>query len=378
MRTRAITCLYFVALSCSVTAAPPVAESFGRTGSGEEARIYTLTSHAGLVVRLTDFGATLVELYAPDVSGTIDDVVLGFDDVSGYESADNQYFGCTTGRVCNRIANARFRLNGKDYELAANDGVNHLHGGATRSLDKVLWKAEPFETATQQGVVFSYTSPDGEEGYPGNLTIRTTYSLMRQTNELQIDYFATTDVATPVNLTNHAYFNLSGAGSETVLDHVLQLNSDRYTPTDDTLIPTGEILPVADTPLDFREPHVVGDRIQELVDTSALGYDHNFVLSEPAGDSPTRLAAVLSDPQSGRRLTIRTTQPAVQFYSGNFLKGQKGKGERVYPLRSALCLETQFSPDSVNQPKFPSVILLPGQEWRARTILEFDASRQEL
>jgi len=370
---RVYTCLFFVTFSCAVVASPPVGETFGHLKSGEEASIYTLTSEAGLMVRVTDFGATLVELYAPDASGTIDDVVLGFDDVSGYESEDNQYFGCTTGRVCNRIANARFTLNGKEYKLAANDGVNHLHGGATRSLDKVLWKAEPFETDTQQGVAFSYSSPDGEEGYPGNLIIRTTYSLMRQTNELQIDYLATTDVPTPVNLTNHAYFNLSGAGSETVLEHVLQLNADRYTPSDDTLIPTGEIAPVADTPLDFREPHVIGDRIQELVDTAALGYDHNFVLNEPAGDSSIRLAAVLTDPRSGRRLTIRTSQPAIQLYSGNFLKGQKGKGERSYPLRSALCLETQFSPDSVNQPKFPSIVLKPDQEWRAHTMLTFSA-----
>jgi len=362
-------------MSCAATGALPVAEPFGRIRSGEEASIFTLTSEAGLVVRVSDFGATLVELHAPDASGKTDDVVLGFDDVAGYESSDNQYFGCTAGRVCNRIANARFTLNGKEYNLAANDGVNHLHGGETRSLDKVIWAAEPFETENQRGVVFSYTSPDGEEGYPGNLTIRTTYSLMSQSNQLRIDFLATTDMATPVNITNHAYFNLAGAGSATVLDHLLQLNADHYTPVDDTLIPTGEVLSVQNTPLDFRTSHVIGDRIEQLIGTAALGYDHNFVLNEPVGGSATRLAAILADPESGRRLTIHTSQPAVQFYSGNFLKGQKGKGERVYPLRSAMCLETQFNPDSVNQPAFPSIILQPNQEWRAQTTLEFSATR---
>ncbi len=372
---RTITCLCLAVVSCSATGAPPVAESFGHVKSGEEARIYTLTSDAGLVVRVSDYGATLVELHAPDASGTTVDVVLGFDDVSGYESPDNQYFGCTAGRVCNRIASARFVLDGEEYHLAANDGANHLHGGLKRSLDKVIWKAEPFETETQQGVVFSYSSPDGEEGYPGNLAIRTIYSLMRHANELQIEFLATTDMATPVNLTNHAYFNLSGAGSTTVLNHVLQLNADHYTPVDDTLIPTGEIASVQGTPLDFREPHVVGGRIGALTETAALGYDHNFVLNKTPTDSLTQHAATLTDPESGRRLTIHTSQPAVQFYSGNFLKGQKGKGERIYPLRSALCLETQFNPDSVNQPNFPSIILQPGQEWRALTILKFTASR---
>jgi len=365
-------CVSVLSFFCVTTnAETPVGEPFGRTKSGDEAELYTLRSNSGVVARVTTFGATLVELHVPDASGTTDDIVLGFDDVEDYESDSNQYFGCTAGRVCNRIANAKFTLNGKEHTLAANDGVNHLHGGASRSLDKVLWEAESFANKQGQGVTFRYTSPDGEEGYPGNLAVTATYLLHSDSHQLDVSFQATTDKATPVNLTNHAYFNLSGAGSDSVLNHTLQLNADQFTPVDDTLIPTGEIRSVADSPLDFREPHIVGARIEELIPTATLGYDHNFVLNAPTGAAELNLAAVLSDPESGRRLTIRTTQPSVQFYSGNFLKSQHGKGDRAYPLRSALCLETQFNPDSVNQPKFESIILNPGNEWRATTEFEF-------
>ena len=352
----------------------PASATFGTARSGDKVEIYSLSSSSGLAARVMTFGATLVELHVPDAGGNTDDVILGFDDVAGYESKANGYFGCTTGRVCNRIAGGSFSLNGKTYQLAVNNGPNHLHGGVERSLDKVIWNAEPFASDTSSGVVFRYNSPDGEEGYPGNLKVAVTYSVASDANTLRIDYMATTDRATPVNLTNHAYFNLSGAGNSTVLNHALQLNADRYTPVDDTLIPTGAVVPVAGTSLDFRSAHVIGDRIATLIDTPALGYDHNFVLNAgPAGQ--LRTAAILTDPDSGRRLNIRTTEPAVQFYSGNFLSGQKGKGGRTYGLRSALCLETQHYPDSVNRPEFPTTILEPGQEFRSSTVLEFSTTR---
>lgn len=373
---RIFVCLIIVSfVSRSDAADSPVPENFGTTKTGEKVELYTLRNDTGLMARVMTYGATLVELHVPDASGTTDDVILGFDDVAGYESSDNQYFGCSTGRVCNRIANAKFTLNGKEYQLAANDGPNHLHGGLSRSLDKVVWNAEPFETTDSHGVAFTYTSPDGEEGYPGNLNVTATYSVLRDCNELRVEYRCTTDQATPVNLTNHAYFNLAGAGSNTVLDHLLQLNADQYTPTDDTLIPTGQIAPVAGTPLDFRDPEALGSRIEQLVDTAAVGYDHNFVLNEPKQDGVLNPAAVLTDPVSGRRLRIRTNQPAIQVYSGNFLKGQRGKGGRTYLQRSAVCLETQHSPDSVNQPDFPSIILKPDEERTFVTAYTFDTTR---
>jgi aldose 1-epimerase len=369
-------CLLLVSSTCRLHAGEvPVAENFGTTTAGDDVELYTLRNETGLMARVMTYGATLVELHVPDAGGTSDDVILGFDDVAGYESSDNQYFGCSTGRVCNRIANATFTLDGKEYRLAANDGPNHLHGGSSRSLDKVVWEARPFDSSDRLGVEFTYLSPDGEEGYPGNLRISATYTIMRYSNDLRIVFRCTTDQATPVNLTNHAYFNLAGAGSETVLNHLLQLNADQYTPTDHTLIPTGQIEPVAGTALDFRESHTVGERIQELVETPTLGYDHNFVLN-PGGNNPIpNLAATLIDPESGRRLRIRTNQPAIQFYSGNFLKGQEGKGQRRYLQRSALCLETQHSPDSVNQPDFPSIILKPEVERKFVTTYTFDTTR---
>lgn len=359
-----------------VFAEKPSAESFGKTSSGEAVEIYTLKSGNGLVAKVMTRGATLVQLHVPDKNGDMDDVVFGFDDVSGYESEANQYFGCTTGRVCNRIAEGKFSLDGKDYTLAINNEPNHLHGGEKRSLDKVVWKARPFVNERGEGVTFSYTSPDGEEGYPGELSVKVTYFVPANKNNLSIRYVATTDKATPVNLTNHAYFNLGGHGSATILGHTLKLNADKYTPVDDSLIPTGEIASVEGTPLDFRKQRKIGARIEKLVDTAALGYDHNFVLNAAEGDNKLRVAAVLTDPESARRLRIMTSEPGIQFYSGNFLSGQTGKGGKVYPHQSACCLETQHFPDSINQPNFPNTVLKAGEEFVSQTLLNFTVATQ--
>lgn len=334
------------------------------------ATLWTLRNGNGLVAKVTDFGATLVEMHVPDKGGRFADVVNGFDDVSGYQGEGNQYFGCTTGRVCNRIGKAAFKLNEKEYKLLANVEPNHLHGGGDRALSKVMWRGTPFASREGQGVVFSYTSPDGEEGYPGTLVILVTYTLTH-VNELRIEYEAKleeSDMSTPVNLTNHAYWNLAGSGSGTVLNHVLTLNADKYTVTDDALVPTGEIAVVAGTPLDFRKQHVIGDRIP-ADDTPWKGYDHNYVLNGAAGE--IRLAATLKDPASGRVLEIHTVEPAIQFYTGNFLKGQVGKRGATYEHRGAVCLETQHYPDSVNHPDFPNTILKPGETYRTSTIHKF-------
>lgn len=347
-------------------------EPFGKTAEGVAVELYTLKNANGMVAKLMTRGATLVQLHVPDKDGKPADVVNGFDDVAGYESDRNQYFGCTTGRVANRIAKGKFTLDGNDYELAVNNGPNALHGGTKRSLDKVVWRAREIENERGKGVRFTYTSPDGEEGYPGNLRMNVTY-LLTDSNELRITYQAETDKATPVNLTNHSYFNLGGHGSDTVLGHELTINADRYTPADDTLIPTGKIENVAGTPLDFRTTHVIGERISALVDTSFLGYDHNFVLSGEAGGRRPRLCARVKDPKSGRVMTVSTTEPGVQFYSGNFLFGQEGKDGKVYKLRSALCLETQHYPDSVNHSEFPTTILKPDETYRHVCVYAFSA-----
>lgn len=369
-----------VAIAASnVQAAPPSSSAFGETADGKAVELYRLKNESGMQAQVMTRGATLVSLMVPDRDGKMADVVLGFDDVSGYESEANQYFGCIAGRVANRIAKGKFTLDGKEYNLAINNEPNHLHGGGDRSFDKVVWDAKPFENNRGQGVTFTYVSPDGEEGYPGELTAKVTYLLLKDRNRLSIRYEATTDAKTPVNLTNHAYFNLSGHGSSTILDHRLRLNADRYTPVDDTLIPTGELAPVEGTPLDFRKPTKIGKRISELVDTAALGYDHNFVLNEPQGESEMRNAAMLFDPASGRRLTISTTEPGIQFYSGNFLTGAQGKDDKTYAHQSACCLETQHFPDSINQPNFPSTVLEPGETFTSQTVFAFstDAAQND-
>ena len=365
-------CLVFVAVFSSSTNAQQLKpESFGKTKDGTPVELYTLKSDQGMVVKLMSRGATIVSINVPDKNGKLADVTLGFDSVTGYESEDNQYFGNTTGRVCNRIAKGRFSVDGKEYSVATNNGPNHLHGGLEKSLDKVVWKAKPWSDDKGSGVKFEYTSPDGEEGYPGNLKVEVEFFVPKNENSIRMTYMATTDKATPVNLTNHAYFNLSGAGGGFIGDHALTINADSYTPADDTLIPTGKIESVEGTPLDFRKPTEIGKRIKQLDPTPALGYDHNFVLNQKPNGQELNFAASLFHPDSGRLLTIMTSEPGLQFYSGNFLKDQEGKGGKAYAHRSACCLETQHFPDSINQPNFPSVVLKPGAKFKSTTIYQF-------
>lgn len=345
-------------------------KEFGKTADGVPVKEYTIKNSEGVVVKIISRGATLTEWHVPDKDGKMADVVFGFDDVAGYESKDNGYFGATVGRVANRIKGGKFTINGKEYQVPINDGPNALHGGLKRSFDKVVWDGQPFENDKGQGVVFKYVSPDGEEGYPGTLTTQVTYTLTDK-NELKIDYEAQTDKATPINLTNHAYFNLHGAGAPTILDHELMIAADHYTPIDETLIPTGEIAPVEGTPLDFREFHKIGERVDQLNDKPGKGYDHNFVLNNQDGD--LALAAKVREPKSGRVLSVYTTEPGVQFYGGNFLNGVKGKDGKPYAYRSGFCLETQHYPDSVNQPKFPSVVLKPGETYKHTCIYQISA-----
>jgi aldose 1-epimerase len=305
---------------------------------------FTLKNARGLEARITNFGGIITSLLVPDRDGHVANVVLGYDSLDRYR--DSRYLGAIVGRYANRIANARFTLNGTTYQLAANDGRHHLHGGL-RGFDTALWRAAPFHTADSSGVVLDYTSPDGEEGYPGTLQTRVTYTLTDR-NELMVDYLATTDRATPVNLTQHSYFNLGGADGSDVLGHVLQLNADAITPVDDTKIPTGAIDPVAGGPFDFHTPTAIGARMP------AAGYDHNFVLNR-ATVGPVHAARVV-EPRSGRTLDVFTTEPGLQLYTGN---------------PAGLCLETQHYPDSPNQAGFPSTILRPGSEYRSRTVFAF-------
>jgi aldose 1-epimerase len=342
---------------------------FGKTKDGIAVELYRLKGDGGAVVEIISRGATIRSIKVADADGNVADVVTGFDDVAGYESDANQYFGCTTGRVCNRIAGASFEVDGQTYKLTANDGANTLHGGVNRSLDKVVWKGKVDDSeAAVAAVDFQYFSTDGEEGFPGNVHFGVRFALTAD-NSLVMRYSATTDWTTPINLTNHAYFNLAGHGNGTILDHQLQIMADAYTPTNDELIPTGEVESVGGTPLDFREPTRIGARIEMLTNTAAKGYDHNYVLRAP--NTGIRPVAILKDPKSGRTLTVLTDQPGLQFYSGNFLFGQEGKDGQKYQNRGALCLEAQYFPDSVNQPNFPSILLDSGDEYAQTTIYRF-------
>lgn len=331
---------------------------FGTLSNGTAVDLYTLTNAHGMVAKVMNYGATLVELHVPDKNGKTADVVLGFDDLKSYVER-NPLFGSTVGRVANRIANAKFTLNGVEYQLSKNAGPHHIHG----KLDKVVWKAHPVEGKDGPSVMFTYLSPAKEEGYPGDLSIIVIYTLTH-TNELKIDYKATTDQPTPVNLTNHSYFNLAGSGD--ILEHELMLTADKYTVADSALIPTGEIRSVAGTPLDFTKPTPIGARIAQV----GSGYDHNYVLNN--NDGTLALAGRVRDPKSGRVMEVLTTEPGVQLYTANHLN-MTGKRGAAYKKHAGLCLETQHFPDSVNHPDFPSTILNPGKTYSQVTIFRFAA-----
>lgn len=338
-------------------------ESFGRIPDGQEVELYTLNNVHGLEARIMTYGAILVSLKIPDRNEKLSDITLGYDDLDGYIK-ENPYFGAVVGRCGNRIAKGKFTLDGVEYQLATNNGENHLHGGL-KGFDKVVWKAKPVKEDNAVGVKLVYLSKDGEEGYPGNLSSTVTYTLTNN-NELRISYEATTDKATPINLTHHSYFNLAGQGACDILGHELVLNADRYTPVDKGLIPTGEIKLVKGTPMDFTIPQPIGARIAEVEG----GYDHNYVLNN-TNDSMV-LAARVFEPTSGRVMEIYTTEPGVQFYSGNFLDGSiTGKSGKVYYKHYGFCLETQHFPDSPNKSQFPSVILRPGETYMHQTVHKF-------
>lgn len=351
---------------------PSIGEAdFGRIGE-TSVQIYTLTNDRGIEARIMTYGAALVSLKTPDRAGKSQNIILGFDSLAPYV-AGVPYFGATVGRYANRIAGGRFVLDGKTYQLPQNNGPNSLHGG-NRGFDKRVWTAHPIETPTGAALRLTYVSAAGEEGYPGELTAHVTYRLDGDT--LTIEYEATTTAPTPVNLANHAYFNLTGDPQRSILDHILQINADRFTPVDATLIPTGEMRAVADTPFDFRAPHSIGSRINVKDEQLRLGggYDHNWVLNS-GGTGALNPAAVLIDPASGRSVEIRTTQPGLQFYSGNFLDGKPAGAGTVFKHRTGLCLETQHFPDSPNRSSFPSTILRPGQTYSQKTTLKFGTAK---
>lgn len=336
---------------------------YGVTSDGTTVRQYTLTNAQGLRAVLIEYGAILVSLETPDRDGNKANITLACPDLASYE-ANSPYFGAIAGRCANRIARGKFTLDGQEYTLAVNNDPNHLHGGV-KGFDKVVWQSEGFTTDNGVGVKFTYLSKDMEEGYPGNLTSVVKYTLTND-NKLSFDYEATSDKATVVNLTQHSYWNLGGHGAGTILDHELVLNAAHYTPADDTFIPTGEIAPVAGTPVDFTTPTAIGARIDQVPG----GYDLNYVLN----DTSTNLhhAATVSDPKTGRVMTIETTEPGIQFYSGNFLDGSfEGLEGVIYPKHSGFCLETQHYPDSINKPEWPSVVLKPGETYRHHTVHTF-------
>jgi len=348
---------------------------YGMLADGRQVSAYTLTNQRGMTVRVLDYGATIISIRVPDRNGSSDDVALGFDDLAGYVEVP-RYFGAVVGRYGNRIANGRFTIGSRTYELARNNGANHLHGGE-RGFDKVLWSARPFQHGDSAGIVFSYLSPDGDQGYPGALQATVTYTLT-SASELVVDYHATTDAPTHVNLTQHTFFNLAGAGKRDVLEHRLTLHATAYTPVDSTFIPTGEIAPVAGTPFDFRTPAAMGARIRDDFPQLRIGngYNHNWVLDRPGGlDGRLVHAARVLEPESGRTLDVHTTEPGLQFFTANSLDGTAiGREGRSYQRHYGFCLETQHYPDSPNQPQFPSTLLRPGEAYRSRTVFAFGVS----
>ena len=340
-------------------------QSFGNLPDSKKADLYTLINHSGITMKVTNYGGLITSLMVPDKNGNITDIVLGYDSLSGY-LAKTPYFGALIGRYGNRIAKGKFELDGKQYILAKNDGPNHLHGGI-KGFDKVLWEAEDFKTDSAVGLKLHYLSHDGEEGYPGNLDVTVTYTLT-DNNTLVLDYTATADKSTPVNLTQHSYFNLAGKGD--IKSHELMIAASKYTVVDSTLIPTGELRNVKGTPFDFTSSKPMG---KDLLATGGkpVGYDHNFVLDTKG---ITDLAVRVVEPGSGRILEVFTDQPGVQFYTGNFLDGTiTGKSGSVYNQYNAFCLETQHFPDSPNQPSFPSTILKPGEKFHSTTVFKFSA-----
>jgi aldose 1-epimerase len=351
-----------------------VKKLWGKTSNGDAVDLYVLTNGNGMEVTITTYGGAVVSLKVPDHGGKLGDVVLGYDALEGYVN-DKAYLGAIVGRYGNRIAHAQFLLDGKTYTLAKNNSDNSLHGGI-KGFNKAVWAAKEIPTKDGQMLELSYLSKDGEEGFPGNLKVSVTYTLM-DTNALRIVYHATTDKKTVVNLTNHSYFNLAGHGSGNILGHILQIEADKFTPVDVGLIPTGELRDVSGTPFDFRKLTPIGARIAQDDEQLKLGngYDHNFVLWGDAGESAEAFAARALDPASRRVLEVWTTEPGVQFYTGNFLDGVKGKGSIEYTRRSAFCLETQHFPDSPNQPKFPSVMLSPGETYHTSTTYKFSVEK---
>ncbi len=380
-RTRFLSIITLVLTVCAAALTQPASskpvsskagvqqQPFG-TRDGRPVILYTLTNSHGVEVRAMNYGGIIVSIRVPDRKGEFADIVLGHEAAEGY-IPNPPYLGAIVGRYANRIANGTFMLDGKTYTLPKNDGPNTLHGGLTRTFDKVVWEGEPLKG--KSGVAFSYLAKDGEEGFPGNLKVKVTYTL-NDANELTVDYEATTDKATPINVSQHSYFNLKGEGNGDILDHEIMINADRFTPVDKNLIPTGELRPVKGTPFDFTTATKIGTRIEDPYDQMVLGhgYDHNFILNRKgAGLS---LAARVYEPTTGRVLEVSTTQPAVQFYTGNFLDGSvTGKQGHVYKRRFGFCLETQHYPDSPNHPDFPTTILKPGEKFHQTTVFKFSA-----
>jgi aldose 1-epimerase len=350
-----------------------IKKPFGKTPDGQAVELYVLTNRGGMEAAITTFGGALISLRVPDRNGKFADVVLGYDTLDGYVN-DKSSFGVIVGRYTNRIGHAQFSLDGKTYTLAKNNGENSLHGGI-KSFSKQVWTAKELPAKDGQSLELSYLSKDGEEGFPGNLKVTVIYTLT-DTNAMRIVYSATTDKNTVVNLTNHSYFNLAGAGSSDILGHTLMIQADKFTPVDAGLIPTGELRDVQGTPFDFRKATSIGARIHQHDEQLKLGngYDHNFVIR--GGGVSAVLAARAVDPSSGRVLEVWTTEPGVQLYTGNFLDGTTlGKAGKTYAPNTALCLETQHYPDSPNQPSFPSVVLKPGERYHTVTTYKFSIER---
>jgi aldose 1-epimerase len=354
----------------SIQAKPAIKkQSFGKTVNAVAVDIYTLTNTKGTEVKITNYGGKIVALKVPDRTGKFADILLGYDNIKSYEK-DTFYFGGIIGRYANRIAKGKFSLNGIEYLLAVNNGENHLHGGLVKRFDASVWNTKAVTGENGASLELTHFSPDGEEGYPGNLTVKVVYTLTKN-NELKIDYSATTDKDTIVNLTNHAYFNLAGAGSGTILNHQMQIIADKFTPTDSGSIPTGEWRNVTSTPFDFNIPTVIGQRIDQNDEQLKFGsgYDHNWVLTKK--EKGLELAAKVYEPTSGRVMEVLTTEPGIQFYSGNFLANGMGKDGKIYNKREGFCLETQHFPDSPNEPKFPSTVLKKGQKYATTTVYKF-------